>query len=367
MKRFIRFLAIASLLAFPTFALAAPNVGSDDGSYYPTFEQTDGDYDAVRGNPQIQTLGATGIGDTFVTLQAFYDSAGSDYNADAQPRLFIEWGPGNDRDQVTIATRQNQGSRTMMFTLTGLQPSTEYSYRAVLLYDGNTERGEIRTFTTLARGQAPTRQTVQDDRITFFDKLGNLLGTGTLGSGPGSSVRSGSPSTVTSGNLTLSIDPASAILIQGEQTSYEVIARNAGSSIIRGAELEVFLPREAKYDTASAGTYDRSLHIAKVRMGAIAPGASETARIVVRGDVGDDGSEVVTRATLSYRVNSTERSVTASTKQEFDGKSSSALGASAFGAGFLPQTLIGWIFILALIMLIIFVVRRYQKANEGNK
>lgn len=367
MKRLTAFLALVTLVASPVLAFAAPSVGSDDSSYYQTFEQTDGDYDAVRGTPQVQTLGATGIADTFVTLQAFYDSAGSDYNADAQPRLFIEWGRGNDRDKVTISTSQNQGSRTMMFTLTGLTPSTEYSYRAILLYEGQSDRGEVRTFTTLARGQAPTRQTVQDDRITFFDKLGNLLGTGSSSSGSSSNTSDGSASTATSGSVTLSIDPASAVLIQGEQTSYEITARNTGSTIVRSAELQVFLPREAKYDTASVGTYDRSLHIAKVRMGAIAPGATETARIIVRGDAGDDGSEAVTKTTFTYRVNSIEQFISASTKQEFDGKSSGALGASALGAGFLPQTLIGWILVLAIIMVIIFIVRRYQKSKEVKK
>jgi hypothetical protein len=371
MKRFTGFLALFAFAMVPAFAFAQT---SDDPFYFNTYNDTvTNPYEQFQfgtGDPIVRTVGATNIGDTYATMQASFDSANSDYNPDRTPRLYVEWGVGGNLDQVTATTYQNQGSRTMKFQLSGLTPSTTYSYRAVVLFDGRRFNGDVESFTTRARGQAPITYGVSDDRVTFLDHLGNLIGVNNTRSSGTTSNNSSSNSgsaTVKNGPVTMTITPASEFLIQGEQTSYEIKVRNGGASVVRSAVLEFPIPDEASFVDTSRGSYVRSEKLVRVRLGTIATGQTEEVKIVLRGDTGEDKAVVSIRANVDYRVNSSDQTITATAKQTFDGKSASVLGASALGAGFLPQTLIGWIFILAIIMLIIMIVRRYQKAHPPAK
>lgn len=218
----------------------------------------------------------------------------------------------------------------------GLTPGATYFYRAVALSCNGLGYGSLRSFVT----------------------------TGAAGGGGGTTVTTTVINEVVSGNgdgvLRLLIDDHVDTVVNGQISTYEVNWENISNSDLDRVEIEIQLPNEGEFLNTTRGQYNEDNH---------------TVFIVDDNlDADDEGEAFITMRMVDRR--GTETLVVASAVAVFEDPDTgarsnaidfddtqlilagSALGASIFGSGFLPISLLGWLFLL-LILFVIFVAVRY--------
>lgn len=341
-------LAVVGLLAMPVFAMA------------------------FSGTPKITLEGVSDVGNTYATVTIFYDSNGSVYRNSEEPMIHIEYTDTTTGETlITPFGTASQGSRPYSFGIFNLERDTTYSYRAIMKYDGKIVQTGSQRFTT--KGAVTVKEPKTNTTTTGTKTTTSTTTSGSIGTIPGvqpvvdasSKVATGAKSTVMTGGAThkngvaLAITDEQARTSVGDTFTYTISFLNSNKESLKNAELVVKLPEQYEFVKSSFDMeYNEHDNTVSYVVGRVPNGTVKKVTFIARA-IGDGKGEVRTTATLYYEGGT----ISASDRDHFNGGSKSVLGASVFGAGFFPQTLLGWIAIVILIAVIIIVARRYMVAK----
>lgn len=249
-------------------------------------------------------------------------------------------------------------------TIYGLNPNTTYYYRVVSQNaQGNIVYGEIRSFTT------PAASII--DNITRVIAPSRTVRTVVATPAVSTSTVTTTDATFVGGTgvkyLRLDINNDQDDISRGETVTYEVQWENISTDVtLKDLVLEVTLPKELRISDSSRGDIDQSANAVYVNIDQLDP--REDGRMTVTARVNGSlsaGAPVVGRAILAFKnptLDGAQENAIAYDSDRFIANSN-VLGASAFGAGFLPGTLAGWLIIALIIILIILAARHYMRAG----
>lgn len=283
--------------------------------------------------PTVSTLNVISRGGTYAVLDGYYTSNG------CAVTTWFEYGTTQALGQTTTQFNRGVASGSMAQFISNLQANTTYFYRAVAQNCAGTARGNVNTFVTTADTVVPPTNV-----ITRFVNV-------TTGGGGANLLR-------------LAITNNQDTVARGEQLTYEVAWENISGRTLEDLLLEVTFQDELSIDRTRDGEIDRSGHAVIIEINRLDPGEQDDTEIDTTVRLGlRDGDPVVARAIMAFEnptTGSQENSI-AYDSDEFNG--STGLGASLFGLGFLPNSLVGWLIILILLILIVVLARYYM--NQG--
>ena len=145
----------------------------------------------------------------------------------------------------------------------------------------------------------------------------------------------------------------------GDTISYTINYKNISSSTLSNATINVVLPKGVTFKGSTQGmsTTDNTI---VATLGSLEKGAQGF--INVQASVDSDvvsGNNLLATATLTF---TTPSGATDSAVAYYMNTVNimNTQGAFAFGAGFFPSTLLGWILLLAIIIILILLARHYS-------
>ena len=210
--------------------------------------------------------------------------------------------------------------------------NTTYYFRAVMNTNGVITHGDIVSFTT------PSASTYVPPVV-----VNNV----TYGTGTGSAYAS-----ITISDMNQNVTP-------GDTISYTINYKNISSSTLSNATINVVLPKGVTFKGSTQGmsTTDNTI---VATLGSLEKGAQGF--INVQASVDSDvvsGNNLLATATLTF---TTPSGATDSAVAYYMNTVNimNTQGAFAFGAGFFPSTLLGWILLLAIIIILILLARHYS-------
>jgi hypothetical protein len=146
---------------------------------------------------------------------------------------------------------------------------------------------------------------------------------------------------------------------------YTISYKNISSQTLENAVLQFTNPAEITYLTASRGNYDVVTRTMTIALGNVAP--NEQGFITVHARINDTavrGNLAVATASVVYTNSKThaQEDATAYSLITVSNDCPNGLGASTFGFGsFLPNTLLGWLLLILVILALIVLARQFQK------
>lgn len=260
---------------------------------------------------------------------------------------WFEWGTTqNLGSQTSTATLGSASSITYSGYLNGLSSNTTYYYRAVAQNAYGTSRGAILSFTTSAGSVYQPPVVIQQPPQVITNTI--VVGRGVT-----------SP-------IELSIVGGGDSVLSGQLITYTIHYQNKGKVKLTNAALRVMLPTEMQFISGSRGNFTTKDNVLTVIIGDLNPGDSGDvtiqAQILPTTPI---GKQLVTTVTLVYTDTSTNTQGDAIAYAVHTvGSAQAGLAASAFGFdGFFPGSLLGWLILLALIILIVFLIVSIQHAR----
>lgn len=317
-------------------------------------------------DPSITLDGVTDINETNATVTISFDSGGKEYSFmdKDNPIVFVEY-TNTKTNEKLLSGYNNQSSmfKVNHFGLFNLEKGTTYKYRGVLKVAGDTIYTPSKTFITKGAVVQPTPVTPTTPTptaptpkpapttIPVVTQVNNLS----------SDIIADAKSKVITGGAVYKNGVALVITNEQARTSvddtfiYTVQYQNSTKDSLKSAELVIELPEQYEFVKSPVDmTYNERNNTLTYIVGRIVPEKVTTITFTVRA-IGDGKKEVRTIATLFYEGGV----ISATDRDSFHGGSKSVLGASVFGAGFFPQTMVGWMIIIIIMVLIIITARRY--------
>ncbi len=277
---------------------------------------------------------------------------------------YFEW--GTTRSLGNVTSHQFLGSSDRMnFSegLSSLDAGVTYYYRAVIINNAGTFRGDIMSFST------PSQQTV-----VYVPSIAVAAPVEVA------------QQTVTYGRpayLDLIIEKTEGDTIKGTDTTFRVTYRNVTNKTLQNVLIKVTIPEELMFQSASRGTYAQENKTLTLKMGDLARGEEGTFAILARTlDTAQVDKVIAVNASGVYtlppakNVVNAQEEVTAyvlSTIREgrFVSTLPTVSSVGLFSGVFLPTTLLGWLFLLVVLFIFIILIRNlmvsYQEWKEGNR
>nr|MBP7805038.1 hypothetical protein [Candidatus Paceibacterota bacterium] len=261
-------------------------------------------------------------------------------------------GPSN----LPISTYFEYGTSPSLGTQTGLQsvstytvtnyfdtisvvPNTTYYYRIVAISNGQTYPGATVSFTS-GSNTVVTPPVVITRVVT--------------GTGGGSSF------------VSLNITNQAQSYFPGDTINYVVTYQNISGVTLTNANLDVILPTGVTYRSSSQGvlTTNNTVHIV---LGTLLPNQPPaTVNIQAVTDINlKPANNFVTTATLAFTTpgRATDSAI-AYVLNSIGSQTNNLAGLALFGAGFFPNSLLGWILLIGLLLVLILIARYfYHRAN----
>ncbi len=245
---------------------------------------------------------------------------------------------------TTIARTQNTFSGTFTESITGLASNTIYYYRAVGQTNGNVSYGITRSF----RSGSILSNSTQSPLI-------NVVRADTT-----------RPVATISTNGSTNIDTRYQNICPSDTVDYTLNYKNTSGGSVSNAVLVIALPDEIDYVNSSArAEYSERNHTVTIFVGSMTKDQVGTVYLTGRANSG-----AVDRDTISTRVDFTfvkanGQSETITNYVFHSGRDcANTLGAFALGAGFLPNSFLGWLLIVILICTIVFLSRKFFVKKE---
>jgi hypothetical protein len=284
----------------------------------------------------------------------------------------------------TTASASIGSNNTAPFSnvLANLKPKTKYYCRAVMQNQYGIVKGEIVSFTTKSSVTTYVKPIVTPVKkpITSKPVKKNEV---ICSDGSTISVKNESASTLLNQGqklIAVQIEKVDGKLSAGSVVHYKVSYKNLTDSRLTGVLVKVTLPQEVMFTSTTVGNYDLATRTLTLNQDTIDPYTEGV--ILLTGSVLPDaplGKTIVTNVYTAYTVpgTKTQDEVTAYvigsivpnvdvSKQDTGAKKVIGAG-SVDGKGFMPNSLIEWLALLA-ILFIIFILGRsiYASYKEGD-
>ncbi|MBP6883945.1 MAG: hypothetical protein KBC06_01790 [Candidatus Pacebacteria bacterium] len=166
----------------------------------------------------------------------------------------------------------------------------------------------------------------------------------------------------------LTIDGGSENIAMGERRNYQVTWKNISGQTLDRVVLRVIFPQSMVFESANKGSFSSDDNTLTLEIGTLSPGEDGSMFLLARAkDALKQGELIVTVANLIYTDRSNAQGDALAYATQRADLSGSVLGANAFGAGFLPNSILGWLLLLILILIIVLLVRYIQNQSRGPK
>lgn len=291
------------------------------------------------------TQNATGVTTTSAYLNGY-----AVINEGGSGTAWFEYGPTTSLGLRTPDQSIGTGESSVSRQLVNLAPQTSYFFRFVIENDEGVDRGDIKAVTT--------------NRV--------VSSTNTNTSTTQTSTSTTTSSVVSTTFLGLDISANADTVRVGDLFMYTVEFKNVSGKELKNIIMNVELPQEVAFRSASLGDYSSSAHSLFVGVAALPKGAHGTFTITVSvTKAARNASILVAKLTgihdhpsvADAKVDSTSYAIT-----EVDHDGNENLSANSFFAGtFFPTSFIGWLLIIFIIFLIILIARKIIRDNEARK
>ncbi|MBP6904862.1 MAG: DUF11 domain-containing protein [Candidatus Pacebacteria bacterium] len=297
----------------------------------------------VSSAPQAITTVATILGNTQARLNGLAVP-----NTTRSTTAWFEWGVSGSFGNRTNTQTVTSGNSSQYYSdvVSGLVPGGVYYYRAVVRNENGTAYGDTvrfqttRTTTIVTPSPRPIVQTVR-----------NVV------------VAQSAPSL-----LELRVESNYDHMCVNGVMDYTITYRNISNQTLENTVLQFNHPKEITYLSASRGEYEVVDRTLTIDLGSVKPGEQGTITIHARvNDTAVRGNLTVATATVVYTNSQThaQEDATAYSLITVSDDCPNLLGASAVGFGaFLPNTLLGWLLLILIILALIVLGRHLYKKKE---
>jgi uncharacterized repeat protein (TIGR01451 family) len=267
----------------------------------------------------------------------------------------------------TVGT--NVGQYQFSDVITNLNPNTTYYYRVVATNSYGSKEGEVRSCKTRSNTVIVTEESAPITRTVVRQTEVRPITTTVVAQDR--IVANSAPSL-----LFLRIDDRREDLTCSDVVDYQVVYKNVSNIVLDRAILEVQLPAGLNYVKSSAGgTYSESTNTVTFNIGQVLPG-QEDAKFI-QADVNClqiDSDMLVANASMSYtnpQTTAQEEAVAYDLDRFFNSNIESnrngLTGAAIFGVGFLPDSLLGWLILILIILGLVYLIRMFIAPGRSNK
>jgi hypothetical protein len=292
---------------------------------------------------------------------------------------WFEYGETSNLGRTTASANIGSASSvTFSNVLANLKPATKYYCRAVMQNQYGLVKGEIVSFTTKSVKVTYVKPVVKTPVKTPAK--------------PATTVSCVDGTTVTPGKdaaqvlnagdklISITMDKASGNLAANANVSYRLTYRNLSSSSVNNVLVKVIIPAEVEFTSASAGTFDPATRTLTANLNSVEGNSINSitwnGKIVNNAPV---GKSIVTTAYVNYTVPGTNAqdevtayvvgSITPPTAaSNTDTGAKKVIGAStANGNGFLPDTLIEWLALIAIVFIIFILGKSVYASYKDDK
>lgn len=264
-------------------------------------------------------------------------------NFSGSSTAWFEWGTSGSLGSRTSAQTVSSATQSAYSDIvTGLVPGTMYYYRAVVQNQNGIAYGDIVRFQTQTTVVQPPRvitRTVVRERDVVTARSAPSL-------------------------LELRVENVYDRMCVGGDMEYTVSYRNISGQTLQNAVLRVVHPQELTFINGSRGTYEAVDRALTIPLGDLQAGVSGS--VVVRARVNNEairGNVAVLTAQVVYTntVTRAQEDAIAYSLVSISETCPNNLGANAFGLGFLPNTLLGWLILILVILALIVLGRQLYK------
>ena len=326
------------------------------------------------GDPTLTTLGADEVNNTSVTLKAFYSSRDTDYNADDAPALYMEYGPNGNLSFTTPVQYQYRGSREVLFPIKNLVPNTQYTFRAILLYNNKKAIGDLKSFYTTVspvNGRNPADTTNNDTVFDTTDTNSSVNNTsntspsiwtwlfGTSSKKTTNDYSTTYPSSINQNGIKLSLTDSKVRTSVNEKSVLVLDYTNNSSKNLYNTELEIALPAEYAFESSTKGVYNPATHSVVANILTFNKRESGKLSVLVHG-AGTKSSNLVQAIGRLYH---SEGVYTVYDNNQYTGGKLTSAGVVVSTTKSSSSTLFGWLIIALIVALLVFVAHRYFKKD----
>ncbi len=164
----------------------------------------------------------------------------------------------------------------------------------------------------------------------------------------------------------IGVPEAKAATCTNDSETVTINYTNTDKSDWTNVMIKVMIPREATFVNASAGTYNDTDKSLTVMIGTLPKGTSGTLYVAIKPSAfyGNQTGTITTTADLYFtKADGTQSALHQTIVSQV--KPCTSFAAFALGAGFFPHTVLGWIILVMIIVVIVYLARRfYHKKHE---
>lgn len=339
---------------------------NDPGCY----GSTDNDeYNYVAQAPTVTTISPSNLTSTSGQIN------GSALNlAGGTSQVYFEWGTSASNLANTTSSYNTTSTSTVTFwdTIYGLSTGTTYYYRAVLkTNNGTIYRGDVKEFRLVGVVNPPT---VVIDNPPIIRNVTTVVSAPAqpaqgLVVGLGTNlvqlryINDQFVNTNNSFGVVSTINNSAQNVCVADIAKFVVEYKNISNIVLTNAILHIDIPKDVEFRSSAAGVYNKADNTITVNVGTLNPEQSGT--VSFDGVVLDSAANrdlLVVPATLSFENpnnGARETAVAYGLATTQNCIRNNNLAGFAFGSGFFPNTLIGWLILVLVLLTLVYIIRRW--------
>jgi len=301
------------------------------------FSVTDND-EYNQSNGTVTTISATNILSNSARLNGLVTGISS-YTTG-----YFEWGPTASLGSITGIVNIGYVSNSFWYGISSLSPNTTYYFRAVSTEGGVVKKGQILSFSTnlFVPPQVPNTTIIQ-----------NII----QGTGGGSNL------------IDLKVIMQEELICTERAHDFSVTYKNISGVDLNDAVVRVTLPKYVEFRGSSNGIFTPTDNTLTIQIEEFKK--SEEGQVFITADtLGRAWREdiLVTTAIASVRNPKNkvqEDAIAYGIVETQNCQNRNSLLGFAFGAGFWPNSVFGWLLLVILILLIVYISRRLYKRKPN--
>lgn len=306
----------------------------------------------------VLTTTASNITQSFARLNGLLVNSGG-YATNG----YFQWGTTSALGFTTPSLSIGSGNQVSFYnSISSLSANTTYYYRAVITNALGTFYGDIVSFVT------PATTAVEPPTIINTTTVVSGTGSGSnlvqLEITPSNATIVGFQDTTTTA---ISATPTIANVCVADRISYRVYYKNISGRTLNDTVVHVELPKDVSFEGTTAGIYNASDNTVTLPVGTLIRNQEGTFFItvtVLRSAV--DRDLLVTTATITVehpttlaRENAIAYGLVSTTQCAKNG----LLGLALF-SGFWPTSLLGWLLLILLVLLVVYLASRFYRERR---